>query len=327
MLSPAKKAVEPPEPVRTFLPDTPASSVTLGALFSESATGGYLDSITGLWSPANRDAFLFLNSRFHIEDNGQTINTMGLGFRKLVPDHEIIIGGNIYWDRIHSDRANDFNQLGLGLEVLTHWVDARFNYYIPENDCYEVDRSTHRRSRNESNAFETVERTETLTFKRFEAALEGFNAEVGFLVPGLDKYVETRVYGGYYHYDNPFGGDFEGFNARLEARLLRGVIAGVEYWQDDELMGGNWTAGISVNLPFSLFELAKGRNPFAGAADSFRPGPRDFAARMGDQVERSHRIQTVTSDPILTSRRVTESRGGESTTVVFPSGGGGFPVE
>lgn len=327
MLSPAKKAVEPPEPVRTFLPDTPASSVTLGALFSESATGGYLDSITGLWSPANRDAFLFLNSRFHIEDNGQTINTMGLGFRKLVPDHEIIIGGNIYWDRIHSDRANDFNQLGLGVEVLTHWVDARFNYYIPENDRYEVDRSTHRRSRNESNAFETVERTETLTFKRFEAALEGFNAEIGFLVPGLDKYVETRVYGGYYHYDNPFGGDFEGFNARLEARLLRGVIAGIEYWQDDELMGGNWTAGISVNLPFSLFELANGRNPFAGAADSFRPGPRDFAARMGDQVERSHRIQTVTSDPILTSRRVTESRGGESTTVVFPSGGGGFPVE
>ena len=47
------------------------------------------------------------------------------------------------------------------------------------------------------------------------------------LVPGLDKYFELRLFGGYYHYNNPFGHDFRGFQARAEAHLLEGVIADI----------------------------------------------------------------------------------------------------
>src|SRR6185295_17464841 len=37
------------------------------------------------------------------------------------------------YDRINSTYGNDYNELGFGVEVLTHWIDARFNYYLPES--------------------------------------------------------------------------------------------------------------------------------------------------------------------------------------------------
>lgn len=318
-----KKEVKPvvePE-VRTFLPDRPLSPVTVGALFSEHGFGAYFDSITGLWSPPKRDAFLFLDSRYHTEDTGQFISSTGLGFRKLLPDHEVIIGANVFWDRIHSDEGNDFNQLGLGLEVLTHWVDARFNYYLPDNDHYEIGRDSHRSTRRELTAFGVVEETEKTFTKRYESGLEGFNAEIGFLIPGLDRYIETRIFAGYYHYENPFGSDYEGFKARLEARLLPGVVADVEYWDDSALNGGHWTAGISASVPFSFYNLVTGRNPFEGIGEMYRPGPRQFSDRMSEMIERSHRIQTTKSGSIVTGRSHDERLLG---TAAAGGGFGGF---
>ena len=55
-------------------------------------SGVYLDSITGIWAPQQRDALVFLNARYHYEDNGQFISSTGLGFRKLLPGHYVIFG-------------------------------------------------------------------------------------------------------------------------------------------------------------------------------------------------------------------------------------------
>ena len=232
-------------------------------------------------------------------------------FANGLPGRDVILGANVYWDNISSEHDNDFNQLGLGAEVLTRWVDARFNYYLPEDKSYEVSRRTERRTSRDfslspSELVET-ERTRTRNFKRYESAFEGFDSEIGFLIPGLDRYAKVRIFGGYYHFENEFGGDYDGFKGRLEARLLPGVFLDVEYWDDTVLMGGHWTAGARVTVPFSLFDLAKGRNPFAGAGEYFRPRQRDFQERMGDMIIRSPRMRTVTSGDIQTSDR-TETR-------------------
>lgn len=323
-------------PYRAIFPDFPPGNVTVGVQFSEHLTGAYLDSITGLWAPKTQDAFLFLNSRYHLEDDGQFISSTGLGFRKLFAEQEIIVGINGYWDSLHSARDNDFNQLGLGAEILTHWVDARFNYYLPEDDQYEVDRHTTTDTHRTGAGFFGREVTRKRTYKTYEAALEGFNAEVGFLIPGLCKYTEVRLFGGFYHYDNPFGSDFTGFKARLEARLLPGVIADLEYWDDAALMGGHWTAGLRASVPFSVYNLVTGRNPFAGIGDYFTPREREFNERLGDQVIRSHRIQTTESSPELVSD-TTEShplrpfgrgfRGGIGGAGGVLLGGNGLPLE
>lgn len=293
-ISDGKKQVVDPVEVREWFPDDPRGLVTVGGKFSSDLSGIFLDSITGIWAPQQRDAFLFLNSRYTYEDNGQFISSTGLGFRSLLPDQQVIFGANAFWDSLRSQHGSDFDQLGLGAEILTKWVDARFNYYLPEDDQVTIGRTTEREFRRSTGPGVIRKSASKRTFETREAALEGFNAEIGVLLP-LCKYTEVRLSGGYYHYDNPFGSDFEGFKARLEARLLPGVIADVEWWDDAALMGGHWTAGVRASVPFSIYNLVTGRNPFEGFADSFTPREREFKERMGDMVERSHRVQTAGS--------------------------------
>jgi hypothetical protein len=138
-------------------------------------------------------------------------------------------------------------------------------------------------------------------FFRFESPLEGLDTELGFLVPGLNRYAEIRVLGGYHHYLNPYGRDFDGFNARLEARVRRGITAKVAYSDDKVLNGGRWSAGVRVSLPFNLGTLFAGRNPFEGASETFGPPSGDFADRMSELVIRSHCIKTTTSGLVTTS--------------------------
>jgi len=284
----------------------PLAMMTIGGKESSHLGSGYLDSILPFWGPG--DLVFFLNTRTTLDTNDQLLSSYGLGARYLVPDHEIIFGGNAYYDSIHSMNGNDFDELGLGAEVLTHWVDARFNYYLPDSHRYEVDRhSTDESSSTVGPVFENAINRQVIflqqqhfgtarhiTTRRFEGALEGWNTEAGFLVPGLDKYMELRLFVGAYHYNNPFGHDFTGVKARAEARLLPGVIAGVEYWDDAYLMGGHWTGEFAVSVPFSLFNLAKGRNPFEGTAEMFRPRQREFRERLSDMVMRSPLVMTNT---------------------------------
>ena len=282
----------------------PLGTLTIGGLFSEHGTGAYIDTITGLWSTPSRDTALLLDSRYHYEDDNEFISSTGLAFRKKLPDRNVILGVNAFYDSIDSEHDHHFNQLGLGAEVLTHYIDFRFNYYLPENGNKAFDRT--------DNSFGR--------FDRFESGLEGLNTELGFLIPGLDKYTEVRVYGGYYHYNNPFGRhDEQGFKGRVEAHLLAGVIAGVEYWNTARLMEGHWTGTVRVTVPFSLFNILKGRSPFEGFADAFKVRPRDFDERIGEEIIRSPRVQTISSGPRLTHARSSGS-GSPSLLANAPAG-------
>jgi hypothetical protein len=138
---------------------------------------------------------------------------------------------------------------------------------------------------------------ERTRFKSFESAFEGYNLEAGFLVPGVDRYLELRLLAGYYRYESAFGKSLEGVKARAEARILPGLIADVEYWDDRELVGGHWVAGIRASVPFSIGNLFTGRNPFEGASEMWRPRQREFRERLNEMVMRSHRVTTTTSDP------------------------------
>ncbi len=280
----SQEVISQPKPGRTFLPDDPVTENTIGGLFSDRASGLYLDLTTGLWTTQERDALLFLDSIYFWEDGGQFVSSTGLAFRKLLPGRQVILGANVYWDAISSERDHDYDQLGLGVEVLTRWVDFRFNYYLPEDSEFESGRGSRSASRAlpRGGGIVTGHRGSDL----YEAVMEGFNTELGFLIPGLDRYAEVRLFGGYYHYENPFGGDYSGFKARLEARLLPGVIADLEYWDDSALAGGHWVAGVRVSVPFSIFNLIKLRNPFEGAGRYFTPRPRELEERLGEIVIR-----------------------------------------
>ena len=257
----------------------PAGTITAGGKFSNHLESAWLDALIPFAKVGN--VTLFGDLRGTWDDNSQLLMSIGLGARYLVPGHDIIIGGNVYYDYIDSQYHNHFDQLGLGVEVLTKWFDARFNYYLPDSGVHPA--------------------VVGPGFLLLESGLEGFNTEAGFLVPGLEKYVEARLFAGYYNYHSRVGVNYEGWKARAEIRWTPAITTDLEYWggnhnKANQLNGGNWIAGVRVNLPFEIGNIFQGKNPFAGAGDAFKFGKRrEFKERLGETVWRSHREQPAIS--------------------------------
>ncbi len=288
--------IDEPIPERSALPP---GAVTFGGRISEDLADGYVDFLIPLWRGGND--VLFFNPRVLGDDDSRERYSFGMGWRHLFAEQEIIIGANAYYDYIDSPYNNHYDQLGVGVEFLSRWVDARFNYYLPDGEEHLVDRSedvdfslsgAYARG---NTIYQDSRFTREIT-ELYEGALEGFYAEAGFLVPGLDRYAELRFFGGYYNYEGPLGADYDGWKARAELKVLPAITLDVEYYEDDKLMGGHWTGGARVTVPFEIGNIFQGRNPFEGITDAFRPRQRQFSERMSDMVIRSARVFTQTEE-------------------------------
>lgn len=275
--------------------------ITLGSKFSSDLSHGYLDIVQGLH--VEQDSALFLSLRGSLDDHDQQELSSGLAFRTLLENPNVILGANVFYDYINSRADNDFNQLGLGAELLSEWVDARFNYYLPESgrkqtgEIVSSSSSTRLGGKYRSGGFikrDLLRDTSTTVTRTFEEGLQGWNAEVGFLVPGVNKYFDLRLFAGAYGYDNTGGSDYNGFKARVEARVSRHITLDVEYWDDTALVGGHWVGGVRFTSAFDLGELIQGRNPFKETQPST---PTKLRNRLDEQIIRSHLIMTGGSSP------------------------------
>lgn len=204
-------------------------TITVGGNFSQSLSGYYVDTLRSFWCPGN--AVLFYNGRTQYNEVEKFTASPGLVLRYLLADREVIFGVNGYYEMIDGRGNNQFGNFGFGGEVLSKWIDARVNYYLPTTADTELG-GTQRVTR-------SGQSTITEYFRSYEAVLGGVDGEVGFLIPGLERYLEVRIFGGYYRFDNPFGDGFSGFKARLEARVLPGLVVGVQWYEEEYLNGGN----------------------------------------------------------------------------------------
>lgn len=328
--------------------------VTIGLHAAEGETAGMGD----VWIPlVRRDGgVLFLNPRASVNDRDEEEINLGLGVRRLVEGAlPCIVGANVYYDGRWTRNGNRFDQLGLGVEFLSDRVDARANYYLPDRDTALVDVvetetvTETRRLRQDVETIwgdpygaahdirqdyvtrltlrETVLR-ETLTqvYENREAALEGWDAEIGLRLPVLEDVVQTRVFAGYQYFDNPFGGCLKGWTGRLEVRALEGrLLLDAQVFENRELNQTDWRAGARVRLPFEIGALAQGRNPFAGTVAGADAGLR---ARLDEMVMRDPKIQTSKSGYVENAARQAKTaqsktkirRREESATAVIAEG-------
>ncbi|MBN1269786.1 MAG: inverse autotransporter beta domain-containing protein, partial [Kiritimatiellae bacterium] len=180
--------------------DLPPPALTLGAQAGDGLFEGFGDILAPVY--LTKSGLWFVNPRLTISDEEEEELNVGVGYRHLFPEKSIILGGNIYYDSRWTHYDSQFNQLGLGVECLSEWVDARANYYLPEDDeelaetytDQQVDSRTSTHWYNpyaEEHAIRqkgvrvTTITTTTLLFERFEQAREGWDAEVGVKLPGL----------------------------------------------------------------------------------------------------------------------------------------------
>jgi len=284
----------------------PEGVATVGGRASGDDNDAFVDVLAPVWG--NDEGFLFLNPRGSFSDNSENEVNVGLGARKLILDENAIVGGNVFYDNRESSHGNRYNQLGLGLELLTTWVDGRINWYIPEDDENVIasrDETSVSQSSSSSTTLgdpyfddhelkqdgvttiSTVTTRTTHHFDQFENAMEGVDFEIGVKLPFVDRIAETRVFGGYYFYNSNYRGNLDGCKARLEVRALPGMILDAEWFEDKELHGSDYYFGARMRLPFEIGNIFRGKNPFQGAREYLRRQPlQPLKTRMTDMVMR-----------------------------------------
>jgi hypothetical protein len=281
-----------------------------------------------------KSGLLFVNPRGSWNDSdGQEFN-LGLGYRHLFPAQNVIAGANLFYDLRNTSLDNTFNQFGGGLEFLSTWFDARVNAYLPETgkktaDEYTVAAGTTQEQGSYWYAptgqghlitqygYDVTSTYDVKTLQHYqivEQAMEGYDFELGALlpIPVVKNYADIKVFGGYFDYNAHYGDDISGVKGRIEIKPLPSLYLDAAWFEDEALLGSKYSVGARVSVPFDLANLSRGKNPFAGAMDGFKPGSAkpDFASRMTEMVVRDLHVRTDMSQPeeVMSDRRVLEKK-------------------
>ncbi|MFH0879354.1 MAG: inverse autotransporter beta domain-containing protein, partial [Lentisphaerota bacterium] len=296
-------------------PAWPAAEVTVGGQFRDAEAEGIGDILVPVWSHSS--GLFFVNPRASRTDHSEEEYNLGIGYRQLIPQGPFIVGANAYYDYRDTDHSS-YDQWGIGLEFLSRWVDARANYYHPQDKKTTVGSDTEQSVTTSSSTqsgwtdpyatdhevaqsyiTEKTTRTTTTTlfFEQYERAMEGYDGEIGLRLPlpVRPESIDTRVFGGYYLYDAEFGDDVKGFKARLEVRLLSSLFFDAAWFENKDLTGSDYYVGGRFSFPFDLAALARGRNPFAEMDSRFQRKDRPFDARLTEMVMRDPQIRTEIS--------------------------------
>jgi trimeric autotransporter adhesin len=228
---------------------------------------------------------LFLEGRFLLDNDANPGGSLVLGYRAYQATAKRIYGAYLAYDN-RDTGSNVFSQVGLGLETLGEGWDARINGYIPAGNTRQTVRETTIASNNysvsstrfQANSLLASGTRQQLTIRDLEAAMAGFDAEIGGrLVKFPDDGGDLRGYGGLYYLSATGSPSVVGVRGRLEARVTDNLLLGVAV-QHDGLFGTNVFGTIALTLP--------GVRP-KGAA------PKTLLARM---AESPTRIGTIAID-------------------------------
>lgn len=256
-----------------------ASSVpgvaTVGGRFSSDVQEGFADLLFAPFQATDSVALINLRGSF-LEGQEQEINA-GLVLRKLLGDSSMILGANLYYDSRWTEYDNRFDQVGAGVEILSHIWDVRANVYYPFGDEQLLSKSTESSTLTSPSGSRNVATTTTSTTRFFEEALRGADGEVGVWLPFLEKTVPTGLFAGYYHFEGDETASISGMRLRLEARLTDNLTVDAEWFEDAELNQTEYFAGIRIHVPWGK----------KSSGDSAQ-----LDSRMFDMVNRDFRIRT-----------------------------------
>ncbi|MCK5308024.1 MAG: inverse autotransporter beta domain-containing protein, partial [Zetaproteobacteria bacterium] len=190
--------------------------------------------------PFRQDAnsMTFVDLRANIGEHGTNEQNIGIGHRWFNASREWIFGGYGFFDSRESINNNRFNQVSIGAEALSVVWDVRANYYHPIDDEEKIGTAPVFR----------FQGNRVFSNGIVEEPLEGFDVEVGHLIPGIPW--ETRAFVGGYTFDGDFNKDnVDGYRLRLETRPRKNIILGLAY-QDDNTFDGQTFATVKYSFGY-----------------------------------------------------------------------------
>ena len=224
----------------------------------------------------------------------------GLVLRHVTLGENLLLGLHVSGDRKRAASGNAFRQVGGGLEVLSAWVDLRANYYYPLTDRQIVDAAD---VRWDCDACPNGERGNGVPVF-YEEALEGVDGELGVWIPWVDQWVPTAVYFGYARFSREHGDALEGFQGRLESRLHPNLTLDVNWYENRNVQGADYYAGLRFQMPLDFWNGWRYE----------KPRSREVRYRMEDMIQREWQVHTLLSR---------EGVGGIGAEALKPTGTGG----
>lgn len=212
-------------------------------------TTGYGSSDLFLSYTTERYFTPFLDLRGHYFNDRKWAANGGLGFRDLSESLNLVFGINVFYDFRQVTRSN-FQQVGLGVEMLGERWDFRANGYIP----------VARRRKTLSEEIVQINGNPFLR-KKVEYDFIGGNLEIGRVI--LKKSgVHAKLTAGAYYLNGFFDRTAVGGFLRLSGHLSPYIGFGAQGSYDPHF---KWTGQgeVSLVLPFGkrLFDLKKGGCP------------------------------------------------------------------
>jgi hypothetical protein len=269
--------------------------LSLGGRFSGDVQEFTIDALVPVWKPKASIVFVDLRGSF-LESQEQEINA-GLVVRHLLQEPSLILGFNTYYDSRWTEENSRFDQVGVGVELLSSWVDFRANYYSPLTDEKTLSESTETSSRIDGNSLITT----TTQLRTYEEALDGYDVELGVWLPYLSRRMPTAVFVGYYDFSSDYEDDVAGLRLRAESRVHPNITLDAEWFEDADLNRTEFFVGFRVHLPIDFW------NGMGGARSANASGVVPLESRMGDMVNRDFRIRTLRTGPVVVGQVVEDT--------------------
>ena len=203
----------------------------------------------------NTNSAFFNQNSLSLHDNDQTIN-FGLGYRSLINDDKIMLGGNVFLDYSFDEQHQ---RQGAGVEAISSVFDLRGNYY------------------------DATSGIQTLGDGSTEEALDGWDARLDYHLPVSN---DVSIFAGLFEFENAAGTfELDGEKYGLSGRIDR--LSFEAGYVDDNKTGDGSFANITYVFPLGANQGIK-----SNSTGSFMEyvSVRD---RLYDPVKRENKIRVV----------------------------------
>ncbi|MGK7925831.1 MAG: inverse autotransporter beta domain-containing protein [Spirulina sp.] len=269
--------------------DRPMVLPRIGATFKSGPEVGYGSSFGSLYAfvpfaqTSDRSTFFTEGRLNFFTHDGEYGGNVRFGYRTLLPDSNLVLGGYLGYDARRTEFEETFHQLGLGFDLQGEDWEVRANGYFPIG-------SRRREVANDSFDSGTIISNlrfsgYNLLFSRFrqttisrlvESSVTGFDIEGGYRLLSWET-GSLYAHGGLYYLDVPGNSDFVGVRGRLQAQIDDIFQAGVALQSD-----GNFGTNVSFNVGVT-FGGSTARKKEETPAES-------LLARLGNGVSRQEII-------------------------------------
>ncbi|MCB1117863.1 MAG: hypothetical protein KDK50_04700, partial [Chlamydiia bacterium] len=199
--------------------------------------GGYSTVEAMMAAPTSNRHIPFADLRYHVFNRGRSALNGGIGYRYNIAGSGVLFGMNAYYDARWTT-GQTFSQFGGGLELLSRFMDFRFNGYFPVKRSYEI----------RSDKFLGFVGHNILVDEKKRLALTGGNGEAGFYFARLGD-LKMYLAGGTYYFKRQQCVTNWGKRGRLRFSWRDNIWAEFAVQRDD-LYKTNYQGQVAFQLPF-----------------------------------------------------------------------------